>query len=755
MIALAAGFSGSTYAASNWYTQEGTFCETPSKQTQAITPAKGSGGELLPANVTRVTADKLAGQIQHHHRAEGNVIVERNQETLNADWIDYDQPQDTVIAGDQFTLTHADGHTVAGSTLNYHLGSGTGTAQNAAFESDKNGHRLQGVGSEVFMQEKNNFAATDVQFNTCKPHDKSWYIQAAEVVADKEKGIGVARHARLVLGGIPVLYTPWADFPLNGNRKSGLLVPTMSIGSDGTRLDAPYYLNLAPNYDATLTPGIITSRGVRLGGEFRYLQPKYSGSLKGTYMPHDARSQYDNRYALRILHNQQFNQHWSANVDVTQVSDDDYYRDFEGLADIAQNVNLDRKLTVYYNNTLLGEPFNAEFLLQNYQSLKDALGNQSKPYAILPRVTARWQKDITPNSHFNIYGQFTRFTHNTKQAGSRAVVYPSVQWNFHNDWGYIHPKIGIHATQYWLNAWNGQNARNVSRVLPIINIDSGLTLERQAHILGQDFLQTLEPRVYYNYIPRKSQNDLPNFDTSENDFTYDQLFRENIYSGNDRINASNSISIGIQTRLLSSSTGTERFRAGFGQRYYLNKDDVLLNGNISQRNRQRSDFTAFAGGWFTPNWYADSNWHWSQNDETTKRFDLGVHYNPEAGKVLSARFKYGLNEEIYNGFYSTLKHLDLAAQWPIKNNLYAVGRFNYSISPRTVLEQTLGLEYRNPCGCWSASFVAQRYVTGLNTHKNAFFFTLQLKDLSNIGNDPFEKLRLGIPSYIKTNEVNK
>ncbi|MDO4434447.1 MAG: LPS-assembly protein LptD [Alysiella sp.] len=753
VLILCLSFSGSLFATTNTWTQQGALCHALPENNQNLPTAQSSGGDKLHANATRITADRVAGQTQTQHHAEGNVIVERNNETLNANWINYTQTNDTIRAGDVFTLSRSENQTIRGENLNYQLNNGTGSAHNTEFEINDGTRRLQGISSHLEMQNQNQMTMHDVAFNTCNAGDKSWYIQAASLHADRETGIGVARHAKLVFSGIPILYTPWADFPINGNRKSGFLVPTLKIGSDGTQMDLPYYLNLAPNYDATITPSIISARGVRIGSEIRYLQPSFSGSLNTMYMPQDKRSRFNHRTEINLQHQHQFNNKWQGGIDYNQVSDDDYYRDFYGRNEIATNINLNRKLWLTYQNNMYGQPLHAEFMLQKYQTLSDAQGNKNKPYAMLPRLTAQWHKDFGNSSHFAINAQFTHFDHDSKQAGSRVFIYPSLQWHYQNNWAYLKPKIGIHATQYWLNAFSGSPSHRFSRVLPIANIESGLNFERQTTLFGKPYLQTLEPKLFYNYIPQKAQNHLPNFDSSENDFNYEQLFRENIYSGSDRINASNSLSIGLQTRYLNPNTGQERFRAGIGQKFYLNHDNVLLSGNISKQTRNRSDLTAFANGWLHPNWYTDLRWHWSENSKATQRFDAGIRYNPQAGKVVSLRYKYGRNEEIYSNFYSKLQHIDLAAQWPIKSNLYAVGRLNYSISPRRTLEQTAGLEYRNPCGCWSASFVAQRYAKDLNGYKNAFFLTLQLKDLSSIGNNPYEQLKLGIPGYTKTNEV--
>ena len=753
VFSTAAAAEGTATAADGW-SRSDLSCRAGAQSGDDLPPAKGSGGAVLPENATRISADRIAGQTNVRARAEGDVIIERNDQTLNADWVDYDQQADVVRAGDSFTLTRGDGQTVRGKELHYDLSHESGRAADAQFAVEHESRRLQGVSAEMEMRDKNHYAMRGVKFNTCNPGDRSWYIQAAELKADRESGIGTARHARLVFGGVPVLYTPWADFPLNGNRKSGLLVPTIKIGSDGTELELPYYFNLAPNYDATLAPGIITARGATLGGEFRYLQDKYSGSLKAKYLPHDRRSPHRHRYEAEFAHLHRFNTDLSGGIDYRQVSDDDYYRDFYGRNEIAENVHLNRSAWLDYRRDLFGQPVQMRLSVQRYQTLSDAQGRKQRPYAILPRFSAAWQKNFGLGQ-FNIDTQFTRFEHSELQSGSRLVIYPSWQWDFSRPWGYVRPKIGVHATRYWLKGKDGYESRTLSRVLPLTNVDAGLAFERQTTLFGRSYLQTLEPRAFYNYIPAKSQNDLPNFDTSLNGFSYAQLFRENSYSGQDRINASNSLSVGLQSRLIDAATGAEQFRAGIGRKYYFRDDNVLLDGSIEHGRRWRSDIAAFAGGRIGDNWHADLSWHYNESAKATQRFDIGASYNPEPGKVISARFKYGAREEIYTGFYGKLKHIDFAAQWPINERLYAIGRFNYSLSPHTPLEQMAGLEYKSACGCWSVSVVGQRYVNGLNSRKNAFFVTLQLKDLSSLGKDPYEQLRLAIPGYSKTNEVNR
>ena len=768
-LAWAVGLTFSTHSAHATELSLGStdlFCQPNQLQEQQAGQAvvKTSNEAALPLDHTRVTADKVQGQTHVQVQAQGDVIVERNQQVLNADWINYDQKTDTVTAGDKFILSD-EGSVVEGEKLVYQLGQGSGTTQNARVATEQGGRRLQAVSQTAELQNKNRYTLKNVKFNTCQAGDASWYVQANRIDADYVKGIGVAKHAKLVLGGVPVLYTPWVDFPLNGNRKSGLLVPTLKIGSDGTEAEIPYYFNLAPNYDATANVGVITSRGVQVGGEFRYLQPKYHGAISGKWLPNDQRSQYNNRSQLQWQHKQQFTEQLNGGIDLNQVSDDDYYRDFYGQSDIVSNVNLNRQAWLNHSMQLGNAPLDSRIEIQKYQTLANINGYKDRPYAIMPRLSSRWQKNWGDN-HVNVFGQFTRFTHDNKQAGNRLVLYPSVSRDFHNRWGYVRPKVGVHYTHYNLDAFYSTPSRTASRVLPIVNVDAGMTLERESRFLGQDYVQTLEPRLFYNYIPTKSQNDLPNLDASENSFSYEQLFRENLYSGNDRINSSNSLTTAVQTRFLNKHNGAERFRAGIGQKFYFTTDSVKLDGNVSEYARNRSDWFAFGQGQINDKVSLSATTHYNQNQERFENIATGVQYHPEAGKVISARYKYGRNKRIYlqndgEYHYDKLRQIDMAAQWPLSSNLYALARLNYSLDASRPLEQLLGLEYKSDCGCWSASMVAQRYVTGLennnqgSTYKNAVFFTLQLKDLSNIGNNPTQSLRLAIPDYIKTNEVVK
>ena len=221
------------------------FCDHEDAKPVETAEIKRSGEPALPADYTRVNADKIEGQTQVGVRAEGDVIVERNADVLNSDWAQYDQATDTVTAGDRFTL-YQNGSTVSGDQLVYNLKDQTGSGTAVRLNTEQGGRRLQSVSEKAELKGKGLYKLINTKFNTCSPGDASWYIQAQSIEADESTGIGVAKHASLVFGGVPVLYTPWVDFPINGNRKSGLLVPTIATGSDGLELSLPYYFNLTP-----------------------------------------------------------------------------------------------------------------------------------------------------------------------------------------------------------------------------------------------------------------------------------------------------------------------------------------------------------------------------------------------------------------------------------------------------------------------------------------------------------------------------
>ncbi|MCT6882195.1 MAG: LPS assembly protein LptD, partial [Snodgrassella alvi] len=611
-------FPALALAASPLSMGEGNVCTAPQRPKHFVKPVQSSGEADPGTDVTRVVADDVNGQSQVQVHAKGNVIIERNDVTLNSDWADYDQQSQIIKAGDHFTLDNGESR-VSGEHVTYDMDKSTGVGDAGRFEMEKDNRRLQGVGDEIQMGGKNRYRLQSAKFNTCNPGDDSWYIRSGSIDLDYDKNVGVARNATLVFGGVPLFYTPWIDFPLNGSRKSGFLAPTIKGGSDGFELMTPYYLNLAPNYDATIRPHLISSRGIQLGGDFRYLQPKYQGQLSADWVPSDQKSSHKNRAEVDFTHTQQLAKGLSGGIDYHQVSDDDYRRDF--WSGDSGSVNLNRQAWLNYHQDLWGGTFDGNLMVQKYQTLASTSGYKDQPYSRLPRLSATWNRYFGNHYAVNVYAEAARFEGketghkdwlNKYPNGTRLVLFPSLTADYSTTWGYVRPKLSFHATHYDMSKQNNQDKRSMDRAVPLLSVDSGMTFERlwKTRNMHKGFIQTLEPRLFYTYIPRRNQDDMPLFDTAENSFTYDQLFRENRYSGQDRINAANFLTNALQSRVYDSTTGTERFAAGIGQRFYFQDDNVKLNDDTPKnKERKRSDMVAFGRAVLSNNITAESKWH--------------------------------------------------------------------------------------------------------------------------------------------------
>lgn len=727
-------------------------CHAPA--TAIAVPQREQGEGQTAPDATRISADTLSGESQVAVQAQGNVIVERNDQILNTAQIDYTQAGGLVRAPHTFTLQQGNSR-VSGENLQYSIDNRSGSADNVQFETQTAQRRLQGSGERIEMENGQQYRVQNVRFNTCQPNDNSWYIQAKQIEADHSRNIGVAHDATFVIGGVPLLYTPWVDFPLDGGRKSGLLVPTLKTGSNGTELAAPYYFNLAPNYDLTLTPTLFTKRGLQVASHFRYLQTTYHGDAYFSILPRDRERNRSNRAEFKWTHQHRIRDNLHAHIDYHQVADDDHYRDFYNRDDIAANTNLNRQLRLSHHSNLLGGELNSQINVQKYQTLANVSGYRDAPYALLPQLSSNWYRQFNPNLHANIYTELTHFAHNSKPEGTRFVFHPSVRAEFNRPWGYIRPELQLHASHYRIRPSGGLTAYNQSRVLPLISIDAGLNLSRPIQFWGKAHQQTLEPRLFYTYAPARNQDRIPLFDTAENSFTFYQLFRPNRFSGHDRINAANFLTTALQTRLIDNEDGSEILRAGIGMRLYFSRSDIGLNGQNTRRQSGQSDILAFAEGRIARHTWLDSDLHYNTELETAERYQVGLRYTPTAGKTLSLRYRYRRDAEIYDGVRGQMKQAEVAVQWPLRPNIYLIGRHSYSFSIHKPLEHMLGIEYTNPCGCWSASVAGHHYRTGPHTHKNAVFVQLHLRNLSSLGNNPFQQLRQSIPGYTPIEELNR
>jgi LPS-assembly protein len=388
-----------------------------------------------------------------------------------------------------------------------------------------------------------------------------------------------------------------------------------------------------------------------------------------------------------------------------------------------------------------------------YQTLQPDPANPiSRPYFLEPQLNLFGYRPNVFKTDFSMVGQYTRFTHDdvaNRDRGERMVFYPQFTLPVINPAYQITPKIGLHMTSYALDraAVNAGLTGNPSRVVPIMSLDSTLFLERETSLLGKAFIQTLEPRLYYLNIPYRDQSAIPVFDSGLTDFNFAQVFAENRYSGYDRLNDANQLTGAVTTRFLNAETGVERFKAMIGQRYYFKPQRVTLPGE-TVRTENFSNVISAMTGLVAPKTYADAAWEFNYREHVNERFSLGMRFQPELGKVLSGSYRYIRNPLTGQ---STVDQFDIAGQWPLSAKLFAVGRYNYSLRDKQMLEAIAGFEYNE--GCWALRLVGQRLEALAGKPNTSVFFQLELNDFASIGANPIGLLRRTIPGYGKTNEL--
>jgi LPS-assembly protein len=548
------------------------------------------------------------------------------------------------------------------------------------------------------------------------------------------------KNARIEFKGVPILYTPYISFSFNNQRKSGFLAPTIgSTSRSGFEALVPYYWNIAPNMDATLATRALSKRGVQLQGEFRYLQDNFAGTTNLEYLPNDSLSN-ETRYYANLKHQHRLGNGWSAGYNIEKVSDDQYFSEMSTRIVTTSRVNLPQQFNLNYAD----ETWQFNAIAQKFQTLtQDAF-----PYERLPQMTLvgnKYYGDINAK----LYSQLTVFDinknapligGNPRVTGTRATINPSISIPFTRTYGYVTPKFGIHHTSYSLND-DPNNISSQQRTLPIFSLDSGLYFDRDFKIAKRGYSQTLEPRLYYVYIPERDQSNIPVFDTSLADLNFSSLFSENQFVGNDRINNANQVSFALTTRLIEGSSGTQRLSASIGQRYYFTDQKVALNYQDPNQFRKNnsSDIIAGISAQLKNSWIVDTFWQYNTDDSNAVRTTLSGRYNPEPGKVLNLSYSYRQD---------SIDQSDVSAQWPLGKGWYGIGRANYSFRENRIIETIGGLEY--DAGCWQARTVLQRVSTATADANYAFFVQLELGGLASIGANPLKIIQRNIPGYVST-----
>ncbi len=725
-------------------------------------PPRGEAAKSLPIILR---ARELRARPDLDAEATGDVEFRRGAVVIRADKLTYDQAEDFARATGQVVVSR-DGNIFFGPELRLKVQSFEGTFTSPTYRFAKTA--AGGTAARIDFIDDQHAAAIDATYSSCTPADgdePAWVLRAASIRIDTETNEGVARNAVLRFLGVPILAAPILAFPLNDERKSGFLPPSFGIDSrSGVQLSMPYYWNIAPNRDATITGYASVRRGAAVGTEFRYLESTFAGEADVKVLPDD-RVADRSRYQLRWAHDGALPFGAYAQVRALRASDDDYWKDFPGELKTSTPRLLPTDITV-------SRPFGdwvSYARVERWQLLQTADPTTRiapAPYERLPQVGARYGGPIG-GFDMTFEGEFNRFTEpdNTyglvRQTGNRVHAIGSIARPFYTPGWTFTPRLGVNAASYDLDdaAQSTDGRLHASRVIPTLSVDSAWTLERNATFFGKKVVQTLEPRLLYVNTPYRRQENLPNFDAYPKDFNLDSIFTENAFSGIDRVSDAHQITAGVTTRILDPLTGAEALRLGIAQRYLFRDQRVTPDGDPI--TRRLSDVLVSGTTTVVPHWTFDVQAQYNPDDQRVGRSLLGVRYSPGPYRTVNLNYRLtrGLSEQV-----------ELGWQWPIwgnpplvgsegaapgtgrsaassscKGTLYGVGRINYSTRDRRLTDGIAGFEY--DAGCWIGRIVAERISTGRSEATTRLLVQLELVGLSRIGSNPLKVLKDNIPGY--------
>ena len=698
----------------------------------------------------------------------GDVVMRQGSMQIEADEASLYQAESRGELNGKVRLRD-NGALIVGDHADVQLDTGAAKVDNAEYVLHKS--RIRGSALYAKRAEDSIIRLKDGTYTTCEPSSNAWQLKGNNITLNPATGFGTATNVTLRVKDIPVFYTPYIYFPIDDRRQSGFLPPSFSSSTDtGFMLVTPYYFNLAPNYDATLYPRYMTKRGLLMEGEFRYLTESSEGQFGAAYLNDDnddrkRQTDYtDKRYMLNWQHKGGLNSRVLTEVDYTKISDPYYFQDLESdQIGVESRDYLNQQGAVSYR----GDDYTARLNAQAYQL---ATVTQITPYNMLPQLTLNGMLPTHPGGlNFAYNTELVRFDRSLENGnytnedgtvdprldnnvtglaranGTRLNLAPSVSLPLNWSYGFLTPSLKYMYTQYDLDldgtgktqlaTAGGKFDSTVNRSVPIASVDSGLYFDRNTNWFGTNYRQTLEPRAFYLYVPEKNQDDIPIFDTSESTFSYSSLWRDNRFTGTDRVGDENKLSLGLTSRLIEDN-GFERQRISVGQAYYFKDRKVQLPGIDADRADATSSVSPYALEYayrFNRDWRATADYNWDPDSHSPRSGSAMMHYQPEdnPNKVVNVGYRYRNDQVRYDQYtgkwtvgggdylspgdpgyikdYYKIKQHDFSVIWPIVPQWNAISRWQYDYNRNRTLEAFGGFEYDN-C-CWKLRLISRYWVS--------------------------------------------
>ena len=700
---------------------------------------------------------------------KGDVQISQGYRQVRSDTAILNQEERTATLEGNVQLREP-GLLMLGKTAHFNLDSGELAVDDATWVFHESA--IRGTAGTVARQEDGLIFIDNATYTSCEPGNNTWTMAAGNIAIDPQTGMATAKHVRIKIKDVPIIYLPWIRYPVDGRRASGLLFPEISVSDkNGFDYAQPIYLNLAPNYDATITPRYMQERGEMLELELRHLSRVTETTLGGGWLGDDDGGDVsvdpitelkpyegEDRWLAMLDHRGGIGEHWGTTIDYTKVSDEDYFRDIGNATLEARSQTHLKQFAGFNYNT---SHWNLGISGTEYQTL---INNTDDQYQQLPRVHANGNYRIQAGAQdliFRLKNQFTVFDHddNNRVTGDRLRSDYSVTLDKQWLWGYFRPTFKLKHLSYDLDeplTPGGDDAP--STTVPVGIIDAGLFFERSATLFG-NHTQTLEPRLYYLNAKTEDQSDNPDFDTDELTFSYQQLFRDERFSGSDRISDAEQLTVALTTRLIDASSGIERMHASIGQVFYLDDREVALNygANNEELRRDDSDLAAEFGAQLNKRWRLQSDILYNDSSDRVNKGSFSLRYSGTEKARFNATYRYTREDPRLVGgeeFDADIEQADLSAYLPISRRWSLIGRWNQDLTNSRELEVFGGIEY-NSC-CWRAAIIARHWLDRDDDelipeeeleYDDGIFFQIQLKGLAGTGGALDSILSDGIYGY--------
>ncbi|MEA1888979.1 MAG: LPS assembly protein LptD [Pseudomonadota bacterium] len=658
----------------------------------------------------------------------GNAELEKDGMMVSADKLSYDKETDSFAGDGNIRIQDPSGNVFQAQKMEMEVETLIGSAEDVKYTlTSKTGAKspegtkyisAHGVAKSIDFEGHDLVVLHDATYSTCRKDKEIAVLNAGEIELDKSAGVGKAKNMKLRLFDVPVFWFPYVSFALDNDRKTGFLMP--SIGStdrSGTVIKVPYYINIKPNMDATLGLNYYSKRGAQLQGEYRYLTKGGKGNFNGAYLSDDKETG-ENRYGYKVDLRQKLASRWDATVNYAEVSDDDYFEDFSGNLLLTSATFLRQEGRVDYSGSWL----RADALYSRFQTIDETIPEADRPYKREPAISFSTNIPKVNNFRFDAYGSYTDFQRTDRVSGPRSDLGASVAYDFREMYGFFKPKATFRYTAYDLTDVAADEVSDPDRSLGIFSLDSGLYFDKQSFIKGKDFTTTLEPRLFYLYVPYEDQTDIPLFDTGENTFSMGTMFRENRFTGPDRIGDANQLTASLTSRLIDADSGDELLRGTLGQIYYFDDRQVSLSTDPTlPQTFGRSDFVAELYTRISNKFYMYNFFQYNSEQSELGVFNTDLRYTKDARR--------GVNLGYYNR-NNTSQQLNADVAWALAPRWQFNANARYDLEVNDFLRGGIGVGY-NAC-CWGFRVDAQRRIDNNSEYVNAVMFQIELNGLTKI-----------------------